>query len=414
LAQDAFRISLKQARTIEAVANARGFEQAARLLNTSQPVVSRTIASAEELLGVSLFQRGWGGTEPTSFGETVIQRCKAATKLIRDAERDMEALVGERPNLSAFLRWHHLAAIAAVARWGSASEASKRLGITQPAVSRAIAAATEYVRRPLFTRHRSGLAATDTAHRLVSLRDQLEPILCSGDRFQLDAKRGLAGRLAVGLLPFSGQELVARAFGALTGLNPELRLIAVPGSYNMLAQALQRGEIDCMMGVLRKPSPFPELREVPLYRERFTFVARHDHPRLAATQTIASLKDENWIVAPHGTPVRRYFERLFQEAGATPPAQTCEILSFGSAEKVIMNSNAIGVLSYSSHHIENLPPGLRRIDVELPDAEMDVGLTMRLGYTSNAILDTFEEMLRALVREIGVEPAQPEPAQSGA
>lgn len=103
------RLTLKQVRAINAVAECRGITQAAGLLNTTQPVISRAIASVEKQLGISLFQRGWGGTEPTARAEPLLARCSQVINRIRQAEDDIAALSGIRPSLIIYLRWHHCA-----------------------------------------------------------------------------------------------------------------------------------------------------------------------------------------------------------------------------------------------------------------------------------------------------------------
>ena len=398
------RLTLKHIRAIDAVAATRGFAQAADRLATTQPAISRTVASAENLLGVPLFQRGWGGTEPTALGENVLRHCSNALKLIQSAEDDIEAESGIRPRLTIFLRSHHLNAIAAVLTFGSASAASRQLGITQPAVSRAIGAATEYSKQVLFERKRAGLEPTQQARRLKKLHDALERELTAIESLVHRPRAGLIGRLAVGMLPFSGQDLIARAFGELTKSNPDLRLIAVPGSYAMLAEALRRGELDCMVGVLRNPAPYPDLQEIHLYEERFTLVARADHPCHRKTLSIADLRDESWIVAQHGTPIRKYFETLFRSVGAVPPTQTCEIHSFTNAEKVIVNSNSIALLCYGEQQLKTLPDGLKKLDVNLPDALTAIGITYRKAEDPGEVLQCFEKLLRDLVAEPSNEP----------
>lgn len=387
-------LNLKQVRAIEAVARGRGIAEAAGLLNTTQPVVSRAIQSAETMIGAPIFQRGWGGAEPTASGETIVQRCAGALRLIGRAENDIEALGGVRPNLGAFLRWHHLEAVAAVTRFGSASQAARHLNMTQPAVSRAIAAIAEYARQPLFERRRNGLDATPQAQRLAALRDELLQLLDISGGAHPRSRRGLIGRLAVGMLPFSGQDLILKTFGELTNSHPDLRLMAVPGSYAMLANALRRGEIDCMIGILREPPPFSELEEVYLYDENFTLVARRDHACHGRARSMSDLKNENWIVGQHGTPVRAYFDGLFETVGAAPPAQTCEIHSFAGAERLVMESSSIALLSYSKRQLANLPPDLRKVDVDLPDARTSIGLTIRKSGGLTRIVRLFEERLR--------------------
>jgi len=391
---DPDRLSLKQVRTIDAVARSRGFAEAASMLNSTQPVVSRTIAAAEKLFGRPIFQRGWSGTEPTAWGGAVIDRCANALKLIARAEADLAAVTGQSPNLAGVLRWHHLDAIAAVVSLGSTTRAADYLAISQPAVSRSLAALSACARHPLFLRRREGLEATAQARRLASLRDELRQALGSVEEVIRTAETGSGGRLAVGMLPFSGQALVAKAFGVLTGRSPDLRLMSVPGSYHMLAEALRRGEIDCMIGILRRPPPFPDLEERFLYHETYTLVARRDHPCHRRRLTMAALKNEQWIVAPHGTPIRAFFERLFANEGAAPPAQTCEILSFGNAEQVIMNSRAIGLLAYGERQLSELHPELKKLDIDLPGARVDIGLTVRKEDGGTRVLQVFEKTLQ--------------------
>lgn len=206
--------------------------------------------------------------------------------------------------------------------------------------------------------------------------------------------RGHIGRLSVGMLPFSGQDLVLKTFGELTNRHPELRLIAVPGSYTMLANALRHGEIDCMIGILRDPAPFPDLTEVFLYDERFTLVARQDHPCHIRVRSMADLKNEKWIVGQHGTPIRAYFDSLFETMGATPPNQTCEIHSFGGAERLVMESSSIALLCYSDRQLAALPPELRKVEVDLPNATASIGLTVRKSGGMTEIVRTFDQLLR--------------------
>lgn len=398
------RLSLKQVRMIEAVAKAGGFAPAAAELNSTQPVVSRTVASAERLLGRTLFQRGWSGTEPTAMGEAVIRRCSNALNLIARAEDDLAARGGPRPNLTNVLRWHHLDAVASVAGCGSTMRAAAQLRVTQPAISRSISALAGHLPQPLFRRRRAGLEALPAARRLAALRDELHGALGTVEELSAANRDGLARRLAVGMLPFSGQDLIAKAFGVLTSSHPGMRLMAVPGGYAMLAEALLRSEIDCMIGILRGSAAHADLQETFLYHEKYTLVARHDHPCHGRRHSISSLKNEKWIVAPHGTPIRAFFESLFEREGEMPPAQTCEILSFGNAEQVIMNSRSIGLLAYSDQHLAALRPELRKLEIDLPGATVDIGLTARANTAVADVLDVFETTLRRFTPQAPASP----------
>ncbi|MGY9016341.1 MAG: LysR family transcriptional regulator, partial [Rhodospirillales bacterium] len=253
-------LSLKQARVIDSVARCAELSRAAEELNMSQSTVSRSLAAAENFLAVSLFRRGWSGAEPTSEGEIVATSCSKALRLIRNAELQLGEISNQAPRLAPYLEWRHLDAIDLVVRLGSASKAANYLKISQPAVSRILKEIDGHARQPLFRRLRTGLEPLDPARSLSRLKAQLVAELSEIPNLIDDLSKEVTGRISVGILPFSDQEAIYKVFGKLSGEYPHLRLHALHGSYDMLAEAMVRGEIDCFVGVLRQPSPYKDLK----------------------------------------------------------------------------------------------------------------------------------------------------------
>jgi DNA-binding transcriptional LysR family regulator len=68
------RITLHDLRVVMAVARAGSMGKAARQLATSQPAISRSIATLEQALGVRLFDRNAQGIELTPFGHVLVKR----------------------------------------------------------------------------------------------------------------------------------------------------------------------------------------------------------------------------------------------------------------------------------------------------------------------------------------------------
>src|SRR5262252_2351724 len=66
------RVRLRDLHSLLAVAQAGSMSRAADRLAISHPVVSKTIADLEHALGVRLFDRTSQGTEPTSYGRTLL------------------------------------------------------------------------------------------------------------------------------------------------------------------------------------------------------------------------------------------------------------------------------------------------------------------------------------------------------
>ncbi|MEZ5767225.1 MAG: LysR substrate-binding domain-containing protein [Paracoccaceae bacterium] len=175
----------------------------------------------------------------------------------------------------------------------------------------------------------------------------------------------------------------------------------VPGTYPSFVRALRQGEIEGVIGIMRKDMCPHDLVETPLLEERFTIVARADHPVHATARTIKDLADVRWLVPPHGSPVRAFIERVFVEHEITPHLQTCEIQQFTAVEQMIANSNAVGIQSYSQRGLKMLRPDLRPLDISLPVDPAMIGLTTWQGMQDEPIFEEFRTVVKKLAAELG-------------
>lgn len=319
-------------------------------------------------------------------------------------------------DLSHHLAWDMLTATSAVKTTGSVSAAAAYLEKSQPDVSRALGKIATAIGRQPFERTRAGMKPTQDAEILADLHSKLLLDVMALPE-QLKTLSGeITGRVAVGLLPFSEQDVVVKAFGKMLRRHRHVRLQAVTGSYPALIDGLRQGELDFVLGPLRKPPPYDTLEELHLYDESFAVVVRRDHPLSKSQPTLAELAQENWVVAPHGTPTRRYFEALLIAAGLTPPAQTCEIVTFFLAEQMIMNSDALALLTYSDRKLRAISDRLKVLPLDLPENRRAIGLTFRKHHPFTpaqeifleALVDempTFPRGLRTTDRKPGLQPA---------
>lgn len=386
-------LTIRQVRAINAVATHASLAQASERLNTSQSSLSRYVAEAERALGHRLFERGWTGMEPTSQGEVVIAHCRRMVSSIDAAQAALRSGGARVADLSHHLTWELLGAADAVRTTGSVSAAAKYLRVSQPDVSRALGKLAAAVGRPPFRRTRTGMEATGDAAILSDLHGRLlvDAMLLPGLLAALSDE--VTGRVAVGLLPSSEQDVVVKAFGEMLRRHRHVRLQAVTGSYAALVDGLRRGELDFVFGVLRRPPAFDTLEEMRLYEEAFAVVVRAAHPLARGTPSLVDLATQNWIVAPHGTPTRRYFEDWLIGEGITPPAQTCEIVTFFLAEQMILHSDAVGLLTYSDRKRQALREGLRVLPIRLPDSVREIGLTSRKHQPMTAAQRAFLDIL---------------------
>lgn len=389
-------LTIKQVRIISAVASHASLARASEELSASQSSLSRSIADVEKRLQHRLFARGWSGMEPTSQGEVVIAHCRRMMSSMATAQDTLRATGARVGDLSHHLAWDLLSAVSAVRATGSVSAAAAYLGLSQPDVSRALAKANAAIGRPAFERTRSGMKATADAAVLDELHSRLRMDVMVLPQ-QLEALTGqITGRVAIGLLPFSRQDVVTQAFGEMLRRHRHVRLQAVTGSYAALIDGLRQGELDFIIGPLRSPAPDDALTEQHLYDEFFAVVARTGHRLATGAPDWAELAHENWVVAPHGTPTRRYFEQILISQGLTPPAQTCEMVTFFLAEQMVLNSDTIGLLTYARGKLDALRNGLKPLAVELPGNRIAIGLTYRNGQGFTPAQAVFVKIMAAI------------------
>ncbi|KPH66700.1 LysR substrate-binding domain-containing protein [Novosphingobium sp. ST904] len=387
-------ISIKQLRAIVAVSEHASLVRASEQLAISQSSLSRQIADAEKTLGRKLFQRGWNGMEPTSFGAIMIVHARRMMTRIVQASRDLNALGAHAGDLSYHLNWFVLDVVNAVRRTGSASMAADYLSVSQPTISRTLAQAAAAIGQAPFIRIASGMAPTPCVPILETLRGELRE-----EAGQIMTDLGaladqVTGRVAIGLLPFSEQDVVVEAFSVLIREHPHLRLQAVTGSYTALTDALRRGEIDLMLGPLRGTAAPGALRETPLLEEHLTIIARPGHRLTEGHAELETLIGETWVVGPHGTPTRQFFEAFLLERGMTPPAQICEMVTFPLAEKLVLESDAVGLLTYSSRQKLSLHERLGTVSSDFPEAVRKIGITWPAGHSLSLPQDLFLQVLQ--------------------
>src|SRR5262245_66194035 len=93
------RMKLHDLHVLMAVVQAGNMTRAARLLNTTQPAISRSIADLEQTIGVRLLDRSRHRGEPTDHGRALLDGGTAMFDAFRPAVKDIQRLAA--PNVCA-------------------------------------------------------------------------------------------------------------------------------------------------------------------------------------------------------------------------------------------------------------------------------------------------------------------------
>lgn len=168
--------------------------------------------------------------------------------------------------------------VLALTRCGSFSRAAVELNMSQPSLSRSIAAIEEHYGFPLFNRVGHGVELTAAGSQVIA---QAEPLLQMLRTFDSNLRlfgAGKSGTLSLGLSPLLASQLLSRFtrpfFSPETKI--ELRVTIRPG--NELLDQLKNDAIELFFFPESHIQPGPDLDVEMVGSVQSVCVVRHDHP----------------------------------------------------------------------------------------------------------------------------------------
>jgi LysR family transcriptional regulator, regulator for genes of the gallate degradation pathway len=391
---------LRQLQAARAVADCRSLTAAARLLNRTQPALSKSLADLEALLGVRLFDRYAHGMEPTPSGRVLVDRIREAEAQFQLAAR--EHLVFRRkpsraanPVFTMQLSRKRLETFLTVYDVREVARAAEILGTSRAAVYDSLRVLENLLDMPLFESSASGLRSSAYADALA-VRISLAFSLIRHGLEEIWSLDGAArGRLVIGTLPYSRTVLVPRAVHRVLLEHPALEIRTREGPYEVLELALRSGTVDLIVGATRKHEPGSPIRSEPLFEDELAVICRARHP-LAAKKS-AKLEDImqfGWILPVREAPARQLFDRFLQTYGAGAPAQIVETGSLSVARGLLLESDRLALLSIQQVQLDLDACLLSTVPVHLEGTFRPIGITLRSHNTPSPAARAFVAALR--------------------
>jgi LysR family transcriptional regulator of gallate degradation len=307
-AQAAFQLNLRHLRGLTAVHEHGSISAAAGAVGLSQPALTQGILKLEKLMGEVLFERRPDGIVPTAAGELVVDRARACLAHLATGTRQVGGTAFEPDRR---LSMTQLRAFVALVRAGSISAAAADLGLSQPAVHRAVRELEEALGRKLVERRGRGVHVNFAGRRFArSCRLALAELQAAFSELGRDPHNPT---IALGTTPLARGFLVPEAMALMVAERFPAGFRVHEGSWGELVEALRDGVIDIIVGEIPDDAA-PDLATHPLYEEAPVVVAGRQHPlatrRSCTPQMLASYP---WIIAPENSPLRAEWERLFAD-----------------------------------------------------------------------------------------------------
>lgn len=207
---------------------------------------------------------------------------------------------------------------------GGVTAAARKLGLSQPALTKAICAMEKELQVKLFERGPNGMTPTVYGDLLY---DRAKAILAELDRAQreIESRREASQEiLQIGASPSFTSGILPRVLLEVTTRFPNTRFGIREGAAWALLRALRRRELDlCIVAALDVPEDSFFACE-DLFEDEICVLASADHPLVRAGRaSMQDLLDYPWAYSPGG--VARAAAPLFLAAGLEMPQAQADL-----------------------------------------------------------------------------------------
>jgi LysR family pca operon transcriptional activator len=308
-----------------------------------------------------------------------------------------------RRRLDQLLKFRQLRMTEALVRHQSLTRAAAALGLSQPALTKAIRELEALMGEPLFQRHARGMRPTAAGLVVAQYaRAALADLNRLEETLDLENGPGL-GPVAVGALPVAAVGLMPAVINRARAELPALHIRLVEGRTEALLAQLEAGEVDLVVGRLYAPlAPDGLIREA-LYAEPISVMARVGHPlHRLRRPTVKDLAAFDLILPSFSQRIGQDTEDFMAAIGLQPTPGAIRSTSRGFIREMLLASDMITVMPRIVMGGDLLRGQARVISVAAPAMPRPAGVITnpRHGAPSGA------QMLIRLIRETITDLAQ--------
>ncbi|WP_336749712.1 LysR family transcriptional regulator [Pantoea vagans] len=395
-------IKIMQLRSFCMIAKCGKVSEAADNLFRTQSAVTRSVRELEDTLGVTLFERHASGMMITDFGKCILPRAQKALAELRQIpkllgklkERGSEYREEAEPIWLFNLR--RLEVFVALHRFHHTVTAAHSLGVSQPAISASLKVLEKGASVSLFQRTPRGLMPTAAGREIAPVISRAINEI-SHIKEDIAARQGvLTGTVNIGALPLSRTSLLPEAIAQLVAVHPGIRIFTNESAFSGLITELRSGDVDFILGALRKEEDFFDTENTLLFEEELVMLVGPQHPLLHKPLQLEDLATAQWILPRSKTPARRLLDKAFANRGLPPLQPVVESGDLAIVRGLLLRTEMIAVVSSQQLAWELENDILHPLNYSLHDTRRDIGLIFRQGSLHSpsalAVIDTIKSM----------------------
>lgn len=298
-----------------------------------------------------------------------------------------------------------MAYVLAVHEHGGIGRAAEALGLTQPALSKAIQRVEASLGLPLFERSPGGMAATHAGRVFIQRARRIQLEFDDAVNEMRGLRSGEHGLLRLGSSPSVAADLIVKAGRQLLRERPVARMHLSRRFARDLLEMVSQGHLDLAV------MPLPEadlasftVRE--LFDDRLVIMADVGHPlQQRRPLPLSALVDQQWLLPAAPFAIRLQIEKAFQAQGLPPPVLRVEVDFGGPLAFDLIRGT--GMLTVAGTEASSVTAGFQALAID--QDELDLRRTVGIVTRAGAYLSPLSERLISLL-----EAARPDSGSAGA
>jgi LysR family transcriptional regulator, pca operon transcriptional activator len=310
------------------------------------------------------------------------------------------------------LRIRQLQVVIAIAEQRSLLAASRSLGISQPALSKALQEIEDTVGVRIFDRVSRGVVPNAYGNAILSrARAVLAELAKIDDDIDQISQRS-AGTVVVGALPTAAAGILPATLALLRQRHPRLGIRIRQGRTHELLPLLESGSLDVIVGRLYTPDTPDDLHREVLYNEPMSVLARAEHPIFTSGIDPACMLRAYDLVLPSlEQKIGQEIDQLLARLDGMFPAPLLRASCASFIREIILSGDAITILPRLMMAGDLLRGDIKMVPVAISGSPRPAGLVTLRHRPRSPGLKALESALRdylATVRR--TELIEPEPA----
>lgn len=292
------------------------------------------------------------------------------------------------------MRDDDIAYFIAIAGAGSFSRAALHLGVTQPALTKAIQRLERRVGVALLVRSAQGIELSAAGQAFLLRSQGLARELDAAMQEARDVGGGTAGVLRIGATPAASDLMLRTLLPRLIDERPAARMQCISGFSDALLKLVLNRELE--LALLPLPEQLdPSLDQLHLIDDSYSLIVNDQHP-LARNDRIgiADLAECRWAGSSKHEYARVQMERAFAVRGLALPLVVVEANNLHTLLLAVSRLSLVSIVNTHSVSPADLPPNVVLRPLQSDTIFCPIGLVWRHGSLSSLAMRA-RELLHA-------------------